>query len=347
METDLPDLETKEAKEGTLLHHYEAHPEYDRRVLPPHLQDLLRINEQCLETILQLVLEPSPLTAREWHLETKEGLPGTPDFVMVWKEPKVALIRDSKFGFYPVERAELNLQLRAYAVMAWDNFDVESIYVAITQPRLPYAERITIARYGRPDIDASRLQIESIRKQSKAEDAPINAGEHCRYCRAKLICPAFRELAGQGLTVFDGVAPADLSKPALAEKIEKRLAECTDMQLGQMHKSAALVTMIREPMNDEIRRRITAGGMEGYSLGKASEVRLIANVKRAIACLTLAKVSTKDQLLEICELHIGGIEEQYRRDTHCTWKEARDKVNKVLKSAMEIETRKPRIISPK
>jgi hypothetical protein len=55
MEGNLPDEDSKEAKEGRLLHDYDAHPEYDRRLLPPRMQDLLRINEQCLETILSVI----------------------------------------------------------------------------------------------------------------------------------------------------------------------------------------------------------------------------------------------------------------------------------------------------
>jgi hypothetical protein len=283
---------------------------------------------------------------RERTYETHEGIPGTPDLVIIWEREKVGLVRDSKYGYAAVEKAELNLQLRVYALCVWDNFDLREIYVAITQPKNPRSEWITLAKYTEGDIELAREHVNEIMAASAQENAPLHAGEWCRFCRAKLVCPEFRKLAQSGLVVFDGELPPELSKAAALARIEKRLAECSDEQLGAMHRSAALIQMIREPMNDEIRRRIEAGKMDGYSLGKEIEVRMIANVKRAISLLTLSKIATKDQLLEIAELSIGPIEEQYRKDTGCTWKEARDRVNKVLQAAMELEKRKPRIIPP-
>jgi len=55
MEENLPEEETKEAREGKLLHDYDAHENYDRRMLTPAQRDLLRINERCLQTILDVI----------------------------------------------------------------------------------------------------------------------------------------------------------------------------------------------------------------------------------------------------------------------------------------------------
>src|SRR5215471_7073109 len=45
LEEGLPDEDSPESREGTLLHEYDANPQLDRSVLTPDQRDLLRISE--------------------------------------------------------------------------------------------------------------------------------------------------------------------------------------------------------------------------------------------------------------------------------------------------------------
>jgi hypothetical protein len=79
-------------------------------------------------------------------------------------------------------------------------------------------------------------------------------------------------------------------------------------------------------------------------LGKESYPREIANVRRAMALLSLSRIQTNEQLLDLIDLRIGRIEEAYRAASGCTEKEARDKINQVLSSVIETSTRKAKVI---
>src|SRR5215510_10062110 len=171
MEAGLPDEDTEESREGTLLHHYDAHPELDRSVLKPEQRDLLEISAALDRFIFSRISQTYQLNGkdetssyvenREVALNYKE-LPGHADLVRYYIGPKIALIVDKKFGYKLQTPATLNKQLRAYAVMVAEMVTLNGAIVAITQPRMPYSERVTIAAYGQDDIVQTRAAIDDI-----------------------------------------------------------------------------------------------------------------------------------------------------------------------------------------
>lgn len=348
LEYGLPEDASPQAKEGQLLHDFSAHPEYDRSTLRPDQRDLLDRNDSLIQTVLERVTgqlsDKEPTIRREVKVEG-----GTADLIASFLDDHALLINDSKFGFKVVERADLNLQLRVYAVGAFDMFGEQTtqrVFTSITQPRLGYEERITLAEYGPLDIGASRRQIAEIIAASEKEDAPLNPSEEaCRYCRAKLICPAFNKWVAIPVAKFPKVQ-TDLSKRAREEYLAQRLAELSDEELEKVHLACSLAGMVAPLEKDEIRKRIAAGGMDNFYLGEPRKVRDLADPEKAIALLTLAKVATRDEILALCSIPLGkeGIEELYRKKTGCTWKEAKDKINKVLASVIETKEEKPWIL---
>jgi hypothetical protein len=327
MERGIPEVESEESKEGTLLHAYDANPQFDRCVLKPQQRDLLRISSELDKRIFDLVQEQFGVgqshyeTGREKDLIVDGGSVATPgrcDLWAYWPEQKLMLVVDKKYGFKVVTPAFANIQLRTYAVGAANERDCEHVVVAITQPRLSYNERITMAAYTRQDIEAAHAEILSIRRGSAREDAPLVAGEdQCRYCKAKLVCQAYRDKFA--------LSPVDMNKLQL----------CTDDQLDMMFVACQFADWVKEPLHSEMRKRKNAGGMANYKLGKEKEVRHIADPNRAFSLLQLRGDLTRDEVFDCSKMFIGKIEERIREKKKLTAKDAKARVNETLESVIE------------
>ena len=103
------------------------------------------------------------------------------------------IIIDKKYGRKEVTPAEANMQLRSYAVMGAKRWTPDKILVSINQPRLKFEDRLSMAEYTKDEIPAARDHILRVWDAAHAPNAPRIAGfEQCRYCKAKLICDAYR-----------------------------------------------------------------------------------------------------------------------------------------------------------
>jgi hypothetical protein len=348
MQAGLPDLDSFDAQRGRLFHRYWGNKEYDRSFLTQDERDLLELSDRLADDVLnRLAFEMGEKTFVEQTFNTRDHkLTGTPDRVHWWEDQRnTALIFDLKSGYKIVERAELNLQLRGYALLVGDALPVKHVYVSILQPRLWYpSDRISLAHYELSDIKRSRDQIYKIIDASERADAPLIAGEEqCQFCRAKLICPAFRKKMSLPVAKFK--SDIELTKAAREAFILERIKNCSDDELEQLREAVKLAGFIEEPANDEARERIKAGRFTKFMLGKESEARSITNVGKAIAMLALSRVASREQVFDICDLPLHKLETIYRKHHGGTWQEARDKINKVLASVIAREPRKPKILS--
>lgn len=338
LEAGLPDEDSELSREGDLLHEYSAHPERARAVLKSEQRDLLELADTLTTQVIETVGLKMPGTIAIERRFEADGISGQPDRVYFYEGAR--LVIDRKFGYNVVTSADLNLQLRVYAVITAGEGDC---YVAIVQPRAPADHRITIARYTPEDIDDARMEIASILKDSNRPDALLFAGEdQCRYCKAKLVCPAFRD----ALMLPAIVTPDDaLSKTAREAYMVERLSECNDEQLEKVMNACRLAEFAKDMVMDEARKRIKAGALTNFKLGKAMEVRLVNDVRKAIALLNLAGLP-KDQIFEcITNLSLIKLSEAVRK-AHPTWgwKETNEWINNKLKTVIETETRKERVL---
>jgi len=357
MEEGIPDEDTQESREGTMLHTFMAHPEYERRVLGDKQQDLLHLADDLEEQVFDIVIQNEKIKDSEEYVEQREvegaielessphmnatisPLTGHMDLWRRYPARSLSIIIDWKFGWLPVPRAEFNLQLRSYAVLAQD----ERVYVAIGQPRASYNERMTLAVYNATDLVASRAQLLKIDKDTKDPNAPLLAGEaQCRYCKAKMICPAFKAAYTQGLVPLGTFDQAD-SKAKRLGIVEARLSSVTDDQIGAMMEATKLVEFIYEPLMDEARRRISAGQMDGYKLGKAFERRKITNSQQAVSRLLLAGMSRED-IMSCASLSLSKLEDKALSYCNKDRKTALEYVAGHLSSVLESDPVKQKVI---
>ena len=123
-------------------------------------------------------------------------IPGHIDYLRWYPEARILVIFDYKFGTNPVERAEANLQLRGYAVGAYQiHPGAGEVYTGIIQPRLPRSEQIHLAVYRPDEIAQSYIEIRSLYRAASAPNAPRVASlAACRDCRAKAGCDQGHDL---------------------------------------------------------------------------------------------------------------------------------------------------------
>lgn len=352
METGLPEENSEQSEEGRILHKHAEKPEIDRSKLTQNQRDLLNYNEQAVKEVFRRIeLEfgevPAGVGGREttwWlHRGIKSVYPGHPDLFEYAATHKLLVVLDYKFGFKVVTPADANRQTRSYACMGAELFDCDHVVVAITQPRLPFADRITMAIYNREEIEASRQQLFQIWDNAKKPDAPLVAGEEqCRYCKAKLLCPAYKAKFLQLKGVFNG-ADLDGSKTKRQATIGRTLSECSDEDLDKVLVACQFAGFVEETARDIARERKKQGGMVNYELGKPGEVRNVTDVGRAVELL-LGVGLPKDKIMAACSMALGddgGIADVYRTVKNGTWKETKDEINALLAEVIERYPKKP------
>lgn len=189
--------ESEYAKEGTRLHEAVATRNVDG------LDDEQTIAVQkCLDFLDSFIHEGDEVYS-EQKVEVKDtdGLVltfGTADIIIRHAEgdyDKPITIIDWKFGWNPVKNVNENIQLATYAVGAMMKYGANSCDCWVFQPRINHKSHHCFMNAA-----AIVANIQSIIKRATSERMVLNATEEsCRYCAARLNCPAFR-LAFQRLT---------------------------------------------------------------------------------------------------------------------------------------------------
>src|SRR5581483_195142 len=345
LEAGLPDEDSIQSKEGDLLHAYDANPDLVRAVLKPNQQNLLRISEELDEIIFDLTREKFSITesepfeeGRETTLIAMEGTdsetPGHCDRWRLYPALSLLIIIDKKFGFKEVTPASSNPQLRTYAIGGYEKWAPENIVVAITQPRLEYERRLTMACYTAKDIEFARAELSSIRAASRRDDAPLVPGEEqCRYCKAKLICKAYRAKVQEGMEIIPRVEGSVAKRE---ESAAQSLALCTDDQLSHVLVAIKFAEFLKDAAREEGRKRVAAGRLTNWEVGKEKETNTITSPRIAIGLLAMGKFMTREEILDCSmEMHLGPIIEKHRekmmaQGKKCTWKDAKEQVHEAL-----------------
>lgn len=363
LEAGLPEEDSDESKEGTLLHKCSvAGGALADRPLKTSQRDLLEINAYLIREVFERVTNQFGLEAvadskgfeqEFWlHRGIKAMFPGHIDLYEYTGSNRLLVILDYKFGYREVSPAAANPQLRSYAVMGAELHDCDHVVVAITQPRLPREDRITMAVYSRDDIAAARQQLYDIwdRKElanknpNILEEDLVAGDEQCRYCKAKLFCPAYQKMMQQGLALV----PNPNGQGTVAKRqadAEQSLAQLSDVDLGRVLDAIQFADFLKDRARDVARERIAAGSMTGWKLGKEKEKRTVTDPFQAAQILKEAGLPI-EKIMASCKMSLGddgGVAGIYREAKGGTWKDANDGVNNLLASVIERSPMKPSI----
>ena len=198
-----PRPSSEHADRGTLLHNVIAELlEFDK---PPAQCLGAKYNDQVLtQELLDEKMIPAlqaldvidPDKRMEYMVETRVGfgdfLPGVFGSTdLLGRQNSRAIVLDWKFGDGVLVDAVENDQLMFYAAAAmrteaskWVFEDADEIELIIVQP--PEIRRWTTTKAR---ILSFEQDLAKAVKRAQQDDAPMQTGDHCRWCAAKPICP--------------------------------------------------------------------------------------------------------------------------------------------------------------
>lgn len=208
-----PKPSSKYANEGTLLHNVMdlilTTNQTPESLIGMKYEDITLTQELIDEKVypaLRALDEIDPNKEMEYATESRVGfgdfLPdvfGSTD--LLGRIGKRAVILDWKFGSGVPVPADDNPQLMFYAAAAmrtpevqWVFDDCDEIECIIVQP--PSVKRwVTTTKR----IKQFEQELAMAVKISQSPDAPLNSGEHCRWCAAKPTCPNMTGMADRAL----------------------------------------------------------------------------------------------------------------------------------------------------
>lgn len=139
------------------------------------------------------------LIEQGFHLkDLHPDLYGTADAV-VWKPYSRQLhVVDYKHGAGIAVEVKGNPQLRYYALGALlaSGYDAREVTVTIVQPRCPHPDGpIRSETFDAFDLVEWSADLLAAVKRTEDPNAPLNPGDHCRFCNAAAVCPALHERA--------------------------------------------------------------------------------------------------------------------------------------------------------
>ena len=217
-----PQPESEHAARGTLLHNviaelleFDKKPEqcigaqYKTQTLTQEL-----IDEKIIPALAALD-EIDPEKQMEYMVETRVGfgdfLPGVFGSTdLLGRKDKRAIVLDWKFGDGVLVDAEDNPQLLFYAAAAmrtpacqWVFEGAEEIECIIVQP--PAMRRWVTTPERVKQFEQELLYAVRL---SSWDNAPMQTGDHCRWCAAKPICPRMTGAVDRALKVQLAALPA-------------------------------------------------------------------------------------------------------------------------------------------
>lgn len=180
--------------------------------------------ETCLERVSEAKAKtPDALFKIEQRLDFSEWVPegfGTGDFVII--ADGTMEVCDLKYGKGVPVSANNNKQMMLYALGAISEFsflyDIEKVRMTIIQPRLD-----NISTFEVTVEDLVKWAEEYVRPRAELAikgEGEFCAGDHCRFCRAKVVCKA-RANKNLELAKYDFQEPNTLDNNDIAYILSK------------------------------------------------------------------------------------------------------------------------------
>jgi len=208
-----PKPSSKYADEGTLLHSVMdkilADGVTPESLIGMQYEDITLTQELLDEKVypaLKALDEIDPNKEMEYATETRVGfgdfLPGVFGSTdLLGRIGRRAFILDWKFGSGVAVDATDNPQLMFYAAAAMRTPEVQWVFDECDEVECIIVQPPSVKRWVTTTkrIKLFEQELATAVKISSMPDAPLNAGEHCRWCAAKPTCPKMTGLADRTL----------------------------------------------------------------------------------------------------------------------------------------------------
>ena len=317
MQRGLPKDDSEAALEGTLLHNAVATKNLDGLTGEQQVAVV-----KCLNFAKALVPPGPHEIYTEIRLDVTIGgkviTYGTADYLIRTKENRLILI-DWKFGYAAVNNAPENIQLATYAVGAMQKFGATECECWIYQPRINHQTSHVFSNAANI-IDHIRFIIREATDDKFLRFTP--GDEACRYCRARLACPAFRRKYMKVSAAREG---CDLTN---ADKVAKLYGETRPIK--------AFIADIE----NALRKIIESSGRCGkYCFQTLDGSRQIKDLNALYAAIK--DIVTPGEFNCICSVTLGKLESLYAEKMVIAAKSRGEKLSKAEAVKMLYE-----VISP-
>ncbi len=222
LEAMVPEGETSiHAIEGTAAHELaetclrnplkQPHDYIGTYIAVPGSEDAIEVTEEMADAVALFVdhvravlTQPGAQYGFEERVSLEALNPPQPMFgttdAWVWMpDSGTLIIEDFKYGKGVLVEVENNPQLLTYALGTVLKLRVrpQQIMLVVVQPRAEHEDGpIRTAEISWEELVAFRQELMEAARAASAPDAPVGpVGDHCRFCRAKAICPAQRSTA--------------------------------------------------------------------------------------------------------------------------------------------------------
>jgi len=218
-----PQAESEHAARGTLLHNviaelleFDKRPEqclgaqYKDQILTPELLD------EKIIPALALLDEVDPEKKMEYMVETRvafgDFLPsvfGSTD--LLGRKGKRAIVLDWKFGDGVLVDAVENPQLLFYAAAAMRTPAAQWVFEGADEIECIIVQPPSIRRWVTTPERVKQFEQELLYavRLSSWDNAPMQTGDHCRWCTAKPICPQMTGAVERALKTQLAALPAE------------------------------------------------------------------------------------------------------------------------------------------
>lgn len=196
---------------------------------------------------------------------------GTVDFAFIVPGGP-AWAGDYKFGRSWVDHPRWNWQAKAYAWGLREAYGCTEVTFGIAQPAAEDRHRWREVTWSADEVGEIGEAIRRIVAATALEDAPLLAGDHCAFCRARSSCPARAEITAGMVVLRSPLEAMRAMDPSQRRVIYERLAVALE-QLGD----------VRAAIEEEA----LAGRLEidGYQIGTGRRSRSWADEAVASAAL--------------------------------------------------------------
>lgn len=169
---------------------------------------------------------------------------GTLDFGNVQED--TAIIIDYKNGAGINVEAENNPQLKYYAFGFLREFpNVKKVIIVIVQPNISWRDPVKQWETTADEIrEWAETELIPAMHVAELEGGDLDAGNWCRFCPAKLVCPLLKGLF-----------------QAAAHTNPRQIIELTDVTLDREYRYLDAVDYYKKALNDEIYNRLNRGGI--------------------------------------------------------------------------------------
>lgn len=262
-----------------------------------------------------------------------------------WVVEKHALVLDLKTGYLPVTRAYRNIQARWQALAIFSEYPtVEHVRAGTAQYR--FGGRLDLVDFDLNALEMAERELLLNLWRAKQEEAQRVPGPHCRYCRAKSLCP---EAAAYSMLPIVPFSQVPQGGRGVKERVAQAVMQLDLAQLAYIQERKTIIEHVLNAVSERLKTFAPADLKSvGWELEPQSSVREIPDIN-AMWAIAHENGLTMEQFLECLRASVGALEsklsEKIQAQEGGLKKDAKVKAGKLMEPAVTYKARNP-ILKP-